>query len=354
MLYEHNFIDLFQKFIKASETGKRVKKTGHKINANTIRNYYNTLRLLNEFVIKKGCDLILYEIKGNNKREFNYVKKYSATFYNKFCSYLFDNLSVLNNYAGQNIKIIRIFYNWVLFEKGINTGYFHKNFYVLHEEPPILTLSIEQLNFLIYDKSFNQKLKLHLNKAKDIFIVGCLTGLRISDLKRLKRQHLIHRDGNSYLNIATQKTGYDSIVKLPEFCVVILSKYKGRQKQLLPVPITCRFNKYLKQIGELAGWTWPIVKQRRSGNKIVELKTSQNKPFRFCDSISSHTMRRTCITNMLIAGMPEHIARKVSGHSSNSKSFYRYVSLAQKITDSEIEKVFCRLKPTENFVEEVV
>ena len=57
---------------------------------------------------------------------------------------------------------------------------------------------------------------------------------------------------------------------------------------------------------------------------------------------------------MLVSGMPEHIVRKISGHTNNSKSFFRYVSLAQKITDTEIEKVFCRLKPIESLIEKVV
>jgi len=279
-LTKHNFIDLFQKFIKASENGRRVKKNGHKITVTTIKNYYNTLRLLNDFALKKKFNLILYEIKGNNKREFSFLKRYNANFYSRFCRYLFDDLNVLNNYVGQNIKIIRVFYNWCLYERGINTGFFHKQFYVLHEEPPIITLSIEQLNFLIYDTAFNNRLKSHLQKTKDIFIVGCLTGLRISDVQRLRPQHLVIRDGNTYLNIAAQKTGYETLVKLPDFCIAIIKKYKSKQR-LLPVPITCRFNKRLKEICELAQWTWTVVKQRKRGSKIIDLKSVQNKPYRF-------------------------------------------------------------------------
>jgi len=120
------------------------------------------------------------------------------------------------------------------------------------------------------------------------------------------------------------------------------------------MPNNCRFNKRLKEIGELAGWTFQVLKYRKSGNKTIELKSRLNKPYRFCDLISSHTMRRTCITNMLVAGMPEHIVRKISGHTSNSKSFFRYVSLAQKIVDTEIEKIFSRLKPAQNIDEILV
>jgi len=348
MLIKHNFFNLFKKFITTTENGRRVKKNGHKISPGTVRNYSNTLRILEDFVSKTNFNLILYEIKGNNKREFNFLKKYSSFFYKEFCSYLFSHLGVLNNYAGQNIKNIRVFYNWCLYEKGMNTGFFYKNFYVLHEEPSIITLSIEQLNFMIYDEALSGSLKPHLLKAKDIFIVGCITGLRFGDLKRLKSQHVVYRDACTYLNIATQKTNYETFIKLPDFCIEIIKKYRGNRKRLLPVPILCKFNKYLKLIAELAGWTYPKPKYRRKGNKMIELKTANERGFRFCDLISSHTMRRTCITNMLVSGMPEHIVKKISGHTNNSKSFYRYVSLAQKIADTEIEKVFSRLQPTQN------
>lgn len=161
--------------------------------------------------------MILYEIKGNNKREFNFAKRYYGTFYTKFCRYLFDQLHVLNNYVGQNIKIIRIFFNWCAQEKEINTGFFYKNFYVLHEEPTILTLSLEQLNFLIYDLPFNTKLKPYLQVTKDIFIIGCLTGLRISDIRRLRKQHLMYRDGGHLLKYCNAKNRIRKFGQAPFF-----------------------------------------------------------------------------------------------------------------------------------------
>lgn len=90
----------------------------------------------------------------------------------------------------------------------------------------------------------------------------------------------------------------------------------------------------------------PVLKHRQRANKTIELRLANNKPYRFCDLVSSHTMRRTGITNMLVAGMPELVVKKISGHTSDSKSFFRYVELAQKITDKEIEKIHSMLKPS--------
>ncbi|QYS87063.1 hypothetical protein JJC03_03590 [Flavobacterium oreochromis] len=60
--------------------------------------------------------------------------------------------------------------------------------------------------------------------------------------------------------------------------------------------------------------------------------------------MSSHMMRRTAITTMLILGMPELLVRKISGHSHNSASFHRYVHYAQVYLDREIEKVHQKLE----------
>jgi integrase len=55
-------------------------------------------------------------------------------------------------------------------------------------------------------------------------------------------------------------------------------------------------------------------------------------------------IRRTAITTHLILGMPEHLVRKISGHTSNSSSFNRYVHYAQVYVDREIDKVHSKLE----------
>jgi len=54
-------------------------------------------------------------------------------------------------------------------------------------------------------------------------------------------------------------------------------------------------------------------------------------------------MRRTAITKMLMLGMKEHVVKQISGHSGDSKSFYRYVNLVQSYVVSEIDMVFKKL-----------
>ena len=91
----------------------------------------------------------------------------------------------------------------------------------------------------------------------------------------------------------------------------------------------------------MAGFINPIhVTRERQG----KTKSTTKNALRFCDKMSSHMMRRTAITTLLILGMPEHLVRKISGHSSSSSSFSRYVHYVQVYIDKEIDKVHCKLE----------
>ena len=83
---------------------------------------HGSKKLLKEFSVVKETELLLYEVKGNNKREHNMLKKYWSNFYKDFIDYLYKQKNCHDNYTGQNIKIIRTFFNWLNDSNGINTG----------------------------------------------------------------------------------------------------------------------------------------------------------------------------------------------------------------------------------------
>jgi integrase len=99
---------------------------------------------------------------------------------------------------------------------------------------------------------------------------------------------------------------------------------------------------------EQAGYTHSVPKMRYSQGRLTEIKTKAGNSFRFCDHISSHTMRRTAITNLLVLGVPEMVVRKISGHAAGSKEFYRYVSLAQDYTNLHLKEAYNRLLKPHN------
>jgi integrase len=338
-------LPLFKQFIKDTETGKRLKKNGERIKPQSIQNYYYVLQNLVQFSTATGFELRICDASKLNKRELLTEKNYWKKFYQKFTEFLYKK-GCYDNYVGTNIKTIRVFFTWLKNDKDFNTGDFQRLFYVRKEEIDIFVLSPEQLKFLIHDKEFEQSLIPSLQRIKDVFVFGCTTGLRFSDIFLLTNKNFEQIDADWYLKLKSQKTKTYTKVKLPGYAVDIYRKYKKENSKttLFGTISLFNFNKSLKQIGELAGFTAPVDISREKQGKAKKMTANNDRQNRFCDKMSSHMMRRTAITTLLILGMPEHLVRKISGHSSSSNSFNRYVHYAQSYMDNEIEKVYSKLE----------
>ena len=344
---EYLVVPLFKQFTKDSYKGKRVKPDGSRIKKQTIDNYAYVLRYLEEFEVLQGEAVRIKIIKGENKRLFQSERNYWRKFYERFTHFLYHKKNCFDNYVGTVIKTIRIFFNWLNRDKGINTGDFYKSFYVCREEVPIVTLMPQQLQFLINDTAFHDALPLPLQKTKAIFIFGCTVALRVSDLFAIKFSDIEMVGPATYLPVKTIKTGAMVRIKLPAYAVEILEHFRrqarNRKTIFPPIPRT-RFNNQIKALAEAAGWQQETGKQRtkRGVPSEIAFASGQHK-YRFCDLVSSHTMRRTAITTMLMMGMKEHVVKQISGHANDSKSFYRYVNLVQSYLDNEMDVMFEKL-----------
>lgn len=212
------FLPLFNQFIRDTQTGKRLKKNGEKIKKETVQNYKYALQNLVEFSEKENFELRICDASRLNNREFISEKNYWKKFYKKFTGFLYKK-GCYDNYVGNTIKMIRVFFNYLKEEKNINTGDFHKLFYVRKEEVDILVLSPNQLKFLIHDKAFEETLKPKLKKVKDIFVFGCTTGLRYSDIFKLTNKNFEKQENDWYLKMKSQQTKTYSFIKLPAYDV---------------------------------------------------------------------------------------------------------------------------------------
>jgi len=341
---EYDFFELLDNFILDLETGKQLLKNGSRMKIGSVKNYKYFRILIMKFCNQKKLDLKIYNLIKCTQNE--YIKELNKwkKFYKKFSKYLYNECKYYDNYVGANMKYIRSFFNYLKAEKGIDTRDISKIFYVSREEVPIIVLTRQQLNFLIFDKSFEEKLPKRLQKVKDTFVFGCAVGLRISDMRLLTKANLESSFGDNYLKVLSKKTGTFSRVKLPDFAIKILNKYQKKSTNLLPMFHLTIFNKYIRELAELAGWTQMVDKKRSQRGKSKVLRRSNTKlRFRFCDLVSSHTMRRTAITTYLSLGMPEQLVRRLSGHSSGSREFYRYVRYSEEHFDCELSKVHEKL-----------
>ncbi len=346
MIKKLSMISLIEIFIKDTITGKRRKLNAQKIKPQTIENYRNTLKLLREYEIYSSKKLMIKSnIRDNRTLQVQEKKRWNE-FYHQFSQFLYYKKGCHDNYCGHVFKIIKCFFRYVVNEKFLPLPGYYNNFYVRKEDIAIVTLLPERLCSLIMDEKLTRKLNSLQLRCRDIFIFGCISALRFSDLLNLEIRDIENRGTDFFLNYRSLKTEARVKVKLPAFAILIFKKYspnKNASDKLFPPVSLYWFNKTLRRIGLLAGWIEPIGKFRNIDGEPVEFKRNHDITYRFCDLITSHVMRRTSITVLLMLGMPEYLVRKISGHSAHSRSFFRYVNFAQSYITDEISRVHRQL-----------
>ena len=109
---EYTLIPLFERFIKDSYKGKRLKADGNRIRPQTIDNYVYVLRYLKEYQVNHEIILRIKVIRGGDKRVLIAEKNYWKKFYLNFTDFLYTRKDCFDNYVGTVIKTIRIFFNY--------------------------------------------------------------------------------------------------------------------------------------------------------------------------------------------------------------------------------------------------
>ena len=158
-----------------------------------------------------------------------------------------------------------------------------------------------------------------LERVRDLFIVGCYTGLRFSDWHKVKKQNIIQQGDAQLLSIVTQKTVTDVYIPcLPEL-IEVLEKYDYE----LPTISGQKFNEYIKEVVQMA--------LPDSHVKITEYRAgvSDTKVVPKHEVTTSHCARRSFATNFFELGIPAAILIQITGHSTE-KQFFEYVDADKK------------------------
>lgn len=179
------------------------------------------------------------------------------------------------------------------------------------EKAPGIALNMCEITRIFYF----DKLTIPQKKIRDLFIIGCLTGLRYSDYSRLTPDN-IHDD---ILSIKTKKTGAVVHIPLHPYVKEAIARHKGK---IPAVGLSISyFNRYVKLICEKVGLTEYISHIRQVGFDTV---TETNRK---CDLLGTHTARRSFATIMYNSGkFTTAQIMLVTGHSSE-KSFFRYIKI---------------------------
>ena len=241
----------------------------------------------------------------------------NLSFYNEFMDYLSykavkpdGDIGLLTNSAGKIIRLLKGFVNYQI-AKGAIPHIDMKYFKVVEEETDAIYLTENELkaicNLVIRDDK-------ELELIRDIFMVGCYTGLRYSDLSELRASNIDHINGR--INIKQRKVHKAVTIPMIDYVPTILKKYDYE----LPKVSSNKFNERLKELGKLIGLNMKIEIVRKKGvNRIKEV-------FEKWELISSHTCRRSFCTNMYLSGFPAEELMKISGHKSPT-AFMRYIKV---------------------------
>ena len=178
----------------------------------------------------------------------------------------------------------------------------------------IVTLSEQELK-QIENLDLSGEENLRLDKTRDLFLFGCYTGARFSDIFNINRSDI--KENVWFLRQV--KTKYTTEIPLMDEAINILKKYEHYEKPL-PVITNQKLNQYLKELCKKAELSDTVRITEQKGNQFLETE------YQKYELITTHTARRTFITLSLTKGMNAQIVMSITGHKSYN-SFKKYVNL---------------------------
>ena len=307
---KYNFITFFEKVLNDTITGKRLitigKNNGSRYTRNAYKNYGITLSAIKRYI--KYMGIVDLPLDAVNK-----------TFYEDFRYYCYNVERKEKSTFGGYIKDIK-----TVMSESNNPGFKTKDFIIPSYEADTLYLTVEQINkltaldlsdktkFHTYTKG-NQAFKIGyptLDRVRDLFLIGCYTGLRFSDFNTLDPQSI---EGN-FIKIKQIKTGSRVTIPIMSKLRPVLNKYPDS----LPTISNQKFNDYIKFVAELAGLS--------ETRKITDTKgnTENETAHLLYNLVTSHCCRRSYATNMFKAGVSPMLIMSATGHKTET-SFLKYI-----------------------------
>jgi len=288
----NDLIKYFESYLTQLETKYNEKKKSF-VSPFTIKRQRSTFATLKEF------------------RQTLPVHTINADFFTDFAKFLRVDKNYSVNTQGTHIKIIKTVirqYNDTFQpERPIHIP---KNFKTISEETTAI-----YLNETILHEFADLKLNQTLNKVRDLFLIGCWTGLRFRDLSTLRPENI----GPEKITIKTHKTGQTVVIPILPELRTILNKYIIDGVQTLPRPLSNqKMNEYIKEIAKMVPSLHEKTTRDQTKNEM-HLNTCE-----LWELVTMHTARRTFATNMYKNEMPAALIMEITGHQTE-RQFFAYI-----------------------------
>lgn len=253
-------------------------------------------------------------IQHSYKKEDIPLSKLGYEFIKDFEFYLKTRGNLSHNTAMKYIKNLKTIIRRALANGWMRADPF-ANYKMTHKKVDRGFLTEEELNAVR-----TKELPIgRLAQVRDIFLVGCMTGLAYSDLKKLCPQNLVKGDdGRLWIHVCRTKTDNACHIPLLPLAAQIINKYSThphciRHNVLLPVSTNQKLNAYLKEIAAICG----IQKE-----------------------LTTHIARHTFATTVTLNNdIPIETVSKMLGHSSINMTRI-YARLLDKKVSSDMNKLF--------------
>lgn len=284
----------------------------------------------------RGADTVkIYRVVLNKLREFETFARYrvkfehiNIDFYNRFKRWFFAQ-GFSRNYFGNIMKVLKQVYKEARDVDHLHdgTGTDHRDFTCPNDTADSVYLSPEELDRirnLKIDASTVQdpqhpisgdwleKRITALIRARNLFLIGCYTGLRVSDFSRLRDAHI-----GKFITIKTHKTGTPVVIPIhPVVREIIDSGF-----DLSDTVSDQKLNGHIKDLCRMAGIDDEVLVNKNVGGHDTEVVLPKYK------LVSSHTARRSFATNAYKAGVPTIAIMKITGHRLES-TFLKYIRVS--------------------------
>ncbi len=188
------------------------------------------------------------------------------------------------------------------------------------------------------------------DKVRDVFLVGCYTCQRFSDYARLEKENFTKTaKGTKVVRIVQEKTGNDVVIPILNDNLLHIAEKYGYD---IPKVNDVILNRYIKQIlKELSSTVPSLARKERTLLTMKEREKEKQGLVSFerdnkgnvikprYELVSSHTARRSGITNLYLSGnFDTYQMMSISGHR-DEKTFYEYIKLSSdEVADSIAQK----------------
>lgn len=187
-------------------------------------------------------------------------------------------------------------------------------------------VSEEELDMLLdlYGRLSNTNRK----RVLRYYLIGVYTGLRYSDICRLK-DYSNYVDKGDLIEMRTKKTNI--LIRVPKHRMLVdfLNDDVEQKKGIMDRSIVSR---EMKKITEICGFESRINFEKTSNTKVI------NKTVYKRDVLTFHSSRCAFVSRAMNSNIPKHIVRAVTGHT-NDVAFNGYLGSENRKISEEFKKM---------------